>query len=332
MKSMEPHYLNDEEFRQTTTHLHMLIRQMETLPYPEVQEKVFEMLQALDRLHREGIWRLVNLLKLEGQTELIDRASEDEAIKTLLLLYDLLPGDPLLQVEKALDSIRPYLHTHGGEVEVLDVVDGVVHLSLVGSCQGCAGSDITLQRGIETVLREEFSGFKGIEVHEPPIQGRQAQGGLITFDEVASEAQPHVQPAAQAHAQPSGNRSLSAPVFKTVARLDSLPVGATLPVALENKNALLANVDGEIYAVGAQCPGSEYPLTFAKLEDAQITCPWHGEVFDVRSGKRMDDGQDPDRQRLPVYPVALQGNEVRIAVNVAPRPMRTDRGAEEKLG
>jgi Fe-S cluster biogenesis protein NfuA/nitrite reductase/ring-hydroxylating ferredoxin subunit len=266
--------LSDEEFQVAVRHLDTLVRQFEILPIPEVQEKVFEMLQAVDALHREGLSRLVALLRASGQEACLERAAEDEAIRTLLLFYDLLQGDPFLQAEKALDAIRPYIHSHGGEVELLDVQDGSVHLRLSGACHGCSGSTITLQRGIEQALREGLPGFQGIQVHPPETEiGRTQAGGLITFDELQTS------PAEES------SRRLKAPVFKTVARLDALPPGAMLPVALDGKRGLLANVDGEVYAIGADCPGTDFPLTFGKLEGARLTCSWHGEVFDVRSGK-----------------------------------------------
>lgn len=302
--------LTDEEFQGALHHLDTLIRQFESLPIPEVQEKVFEMLQVVDAVHREGLRRLVSFLQAAGQGDGVERAAEDMAVRTLLLFYDLLPGDPFLQAEKALDTIRPYIQSHGGEVELLDVVDGMVHLRLSGACQGCAGSSITLQRGVEQALNKGLPGFKGMQVHEPDTQFAQTQpGGLITFDEIQpAEAGPET-------------KKLNAPVFKTVARLDDLPPGSTLPVALDGRQALVANVDGEVYAVGAECPGTEYPLTFGELNGATLTCPWHGEIFDVRSGKCVEAGDQVAEQRLPVYPVALVGGEIRMAVNVAARQM-----------
>jgi Fe-S cluster biogenesis protein NfuA/nitrite reductase/ring-hydroxylating ferredoxin subunit len=301
--------LTDEEFQGALGHLDALVQGFESLPIPEVREKVFEMLQVIDAVHREGLERLVSFLNEQEEEGAVERAAEDSVIRTLLVFYDLLPGDPFLQAEKALDTVRPYIHSHGGEVELLEVVDGTVHLRLSGACQGCAGSAITLQRGVEQALSAGMPGFQGIEVHEAPAEfGKATPGGLISFDEV----QP-VQP----EARPKG---LNAPVFKAVARLDDLAPGKTLPVAAEGRQALLANVDGEVYAVGVECPGTEIPLTFGELDGARLTCPWHGEVFDVRSGKCVEAARE-EGQRIPVYPVAIVDGEIRLATNVAARPL-----------
>ncbi len=60
------------------------------------------------------------------------------------------------KVETALDRIRPVLQTDGGDVELVDVKDGVVSLRLTGACKGCPMATMTLRNGIERILREEL--------------------------------------------------------------------------------------------------------------------------------------------------------------------------------
>jgi Fe-S cluster biogenesis protein NfuA len=60
------------------------------------------------------------------------------------------------RVDQALDSIRPYIHSHAGDVNIVDVSDqGVVRLQMVGTCHGCAMSMLTLRLGIERILMEK---------------------------------------------------------------------------------------------------------------------------------------------------------------------------------
>ncbi len=67
------------------------------------------------------------------------------------------------QVEKILDEIRPGLQADGGDVELVDVVDGVVKVRLKGACAGCPMSQMTLSFGIERVLKEKVPGVKKVE-------------------------------------------------------------------------------------------------------------------------------------------------------------------------
>jgi len=59
------------------------------------------------------------------------------------------------KVETALDRIRPALQADGGDVELVDVHDGVVSLRLTGACKGCPMATMTLRNGIERILREQ---------------------------------------------------------------------------------------------------------------------------------------------------------------------------------
>jgi Fe-S cluster biogenesis protein NfuA len=59
------------------------------------------------------------------------------------------------KVEAALDQIRPALLADGGDVELVAINEGVVTLRLTGACGGCPMAAMTLQHGIERVLKEE---------------------------------------------------------------------------------------------------------------------------------------------------------------------------------
>ncbi|MEJ8545906.1 NifU family protein [Brevibacillus borstelensis] len=67
------------------------------------------------------------------------------------------------QVEEVLDKLRPYLQRDGGDVQLVDVEDGVVKLRLMGACGSCPSSTITLKAGIERALLEEIPGVKEVQ-------------------------------------------------------------------------------------------------------------------------------------------------------------------------
>ena len=73
-------------------------------------------------------------------------------------------SDLLTRVEKALDSIRPYLEADGGNVKVLDIVDGSVSLEFVGSCGTCPMSTMTFKAGVEEAIKRAVPEIKAIEV------------------------------------------------------------------------------------------------------------------------------------------------------------------------
>jgi Fe-S cluster biogenesis protein NfuA len=67
------------------------------------------------------------------------------------------------QVEKALEKIRPSLQADGGNIELIDVVDGLVKVKLTGACGGCPMSQMTLKMGVERVLKKEVPEVKSVE-------------------------------------------------------------------------------------------------------------------------------------------------------------------------
>lgn len=66
------------------------------------------------------------------------------------------------EVLEVLDKLRPFLQRDGGDVELVDVEDGIVKLKLVGACGSCPSSTITLKAGIERALLEEVDGIQEV--------------------------------------------------------------------------------------------------------------------------------------------------------------------------
>lgn len=252
---------------------------------------VAELATLVDTLEREGDERALLLLKL---VDAIHRPAlariaagdlDDPMARALLAMYDLADVDDEILAEEALDSVRPYIESHGGHVELLDVDGGDVHLQLGGACNGCAGSAMTLTRGIEEALRAHLPGFERVVAHAPPEPLQ-----LLQIDH------------------------LKRPVFVTASGVDDIPPGTTASVAVDGIGVLLANVEGELYAVRDACPVDGRSLGGGRLAGPILVCPWHNCAYDVRSGKRADDEQDA--AGLTVIPIAVQDGELKVAVNV----------------
>lgn len=67
------------------------------------------------------------------------------------------------KVQKIIDKIRPSLQADGGDVELIDVVDGIVTVKLQGACAGCPMSQMTLKNGIERLVKQELPEIKAVE-------------------------------------------------------------------------------------------------------------------------------------------------------------------------
>jgi nitrite reductase/ring-hydroxylating ferredoxin subunit len=242
--TLEQH-LTEAEFQVATQHLDALVQEFEALPLPDVQEKVFDLLQTVDAIHRAGLNRLIAFLRAYGHAELVERAAKDPIISTLLLLYDLVPADELTRAETALALVRPYIH----EPETTSSV-------------------------------------------QPNSGGREVIP-LIQAGQVAP-------------------RLIRQPVFKTVTRLAAVSAGMMKAFDVDGARILVANVEGEIYAVSNMCPGSMAPLDLGSFSPPIVVCPWHNEAYDIRTGKRVDGEDSP---RLSVLPIALVDDSIQVAVN-----------------
>jgi len=125
-----------------------LLDRLDALPDPTARETATATVQALVALYGEGLGRMVERL---GPAQLRALA-EDELVAHLLLLHGLHPVSVEQRVRGALANVRPYLESHGGDVELLEVADGVVRLRLQGSCHGCPASAMTLKQAIEQAV------------------------------------------------------------------------------------------------------------------------------------------------------------------------------------
>lgn len=63
------------------------------------------------------------------------------------------------QVHILIDKVRPYLQRDGGDIEIVNVEDGIVYVKMMGACDGCVAIDVTLKQGIETMLLENVPGI-----------------------------------------------------------------------------------------------------------------------------------------------------------------------------
>ncbi len=139
----------------------------------QARDRVFELLDHVDAVHRLAVTRLADGL---GE-RLSELRSEDPAVDWLFEAYGV-GVDDVGVASAALESVRPFVHEHGGEVEVLDVQHGVVSVRLLGSCSGCTSAAQTLRYGVEDALRANMPGFVAMDVapddgatpHAPPSQ------------------------------------------------------------------------------------------------------------------------------------------------------------------
>ena len=267
-----------------------LITALESHSDPRVRDQVAALLERVDAVHRTALTHLMSAIHGMAGEAFVNRLTADPAIRLLLMSYDLVAVDRKLQAEEALDGVRGHLHAHGIDVELLEVVGGVIYARL----HGLERSGLPLpavQRDLEQALRTGLLGFQEL---------------------ILGDRRPGVGPSALVSL--GGLQRARRPVYRTALAAEELPPGQMRGVDIEGSPILIVNVDGAFYAVANRCGESPLPLEFGTLVGAELTCSWHGCRYDVHSGRRLDGGPE----RLAVFPVAVEDGSIRVAVGVEP--------------
>src|SRR5271168_4946013 len=97
-------------------------------------ERAQQLVREVVGLYGAGLERIVQLSRDPGMTE---RLATDDLVASLLLVHGLHPHDLRRRVSDALDRVRPYLGSHGGDVHLLDIDGDTVQLQFAGSCKSC---------------------------------------------------------------------------------------------------------------------------------------------------------------------------------------------------
>jgi Fe-S cluster biogenesis protein NfuA len=136
-----------------------LLDEADALADPAARATALELVQELVDLYGEGLARVV----ARADDRLLESLVDDDLVAHLLLLHGLHPVALEVRVAGALDEVRPYLESHGGDVELLGIDEGVVRLRLQGTCNGCPSSTATLKLAIEEAIRKAAPDVEAIE-------------------------------------------------------------------------------------------------------------------------------------------------------------------------
>ena len=272
-----------------------LLAELEEFPDPHVREVALALLEAVMGVHRAGLSRILEMMRDHpGGDDFLRLMREDPVVASLLLSHDLMDSGAGLEdrVRAAVEKVRPYMQGHGGDVEVIEVRAGRVHLRLGGACDGCGFSENTLRLGIEQILRKEVPEAKEIVISRP-------------------RAKPEV-PAGSRRAHPPGVPAAIAGGhgWVRVASLDEMPEGTLRTVAADQVAVLLCAAYGRIYAFRDACPEGGGSMGAGTLIAFILKCPCHGLAFDVRSGRSLS-GRG---LMLEPLPSSWEGGQLRVAV------------------
>ena len=280
-----------------------LSEEVDRLPDARSRALAQELLGAVLELYGDGLERIMSAVDEAGEAGagIRERLAEDGAVASLLLIHDLYPVPLAERVQEALDSVRPYMESHGGDVELLGLEDDVARLRLQGSCEGCPASAATLELAISSALEEAAPDLNGIEVEglEDPHQ----RAAL----EISGAELPVIQSGPANGGGPAGG-----PAWHELnGELERIGEGAIAAFETGGRRLFAARVEGSLLAYLDQCPACGAEISGGELSDGVLACPGCGrQYFLPRAGRSLDD----ERLQLGPVPLLDSGGRMRVAL------------------
>lgn len=282
-----------------------LTAQVEQLPDPLARRISEDLVAAVIEMYGLGLTRIVEILDEGGEetAPISQQLADDGVVGSLMLIHDLYPVPIGERVNEALDNVRPYMESHGGNVELITLEDGVARIRLDGSCDGCPASSSTLELAIKTALDETAPDLLGIEVEG-------LEQDLLNPVMVSGTSLPMA-------AGGNGDAGIPAPPGASGwhplnGEVDGLGEDALARIEVDGTAIVVAKVEGSLLAYLDSCPSCKGSIAEAELDEGMLTCPGCARrYFLPRAGRSLDD------EKLHLGPVPLLASEdqgVRVAL------------------
>lgn len=249
---------------------------------------------AIEELNCEAFRRLIRMLREDPAcASRLNTVVRDPYVFGVLRFHGLVKEPLEHRVEKALEEVRPYLHKHGGDVELVAVTPpDTVDLRLVGSCHGCAASSQTFSEGVERAIRNHCPEVRQIrQVSQPPRRVESDGAQVVRF----------VSPFAKT---PEAG-------WAEICGLHEIPDGDMLARQVEGCALLLYRRGPTVSCVENACAHMGMPLDDGELRDGTLRCTHHGFTYRLDTGECLT---VPEVQ-LRVFDVSVRNASVWVRLH-----------------
>jgi Fe-S cluster biogenesis protein NfuA/nitrite reductase/ring-hydroxylating ferredoxin subunit len=263
-----------------------LVAQIDALPNSPARVLFQECLESVLAFYGHGLERILQLVANAGPDgqKIYHDLIHDNVVRGLLIIHDLHPVEIETRLRDALDKVRPYLRSHGGNVELISLTNDVARLRLQGTCKSCASSTVTLELAIRHAIEEACPDLIGFEVEGAPAQ---SAGATVA---------PHPQRAT--------------PNWIVIDHALQLDDEAGMSVRVGDLRLVICKVNGDLYAYRNNCPTCNMPLNTRMLDSGLLQCGL-GHQYDVRQAGRCPDNPNV---HLDPFPLLILDDVVKVAV------------------
>jgi Fe-S cluster biogenesis protein NfuA/nitrite reductase/ring-hydroxylating ferredoxin subunit len=267
-----------------------IVAQIDAMPNPAARALMQECMESVLGFYGDGIARMMELVKRSGigGQKAYDDLLHDNVVRGLLLIHGLHPHDLATRLREALDKVRPYMESHGGNVELLSLENDFARLRLQGSCKTCPSSAVTLELAVRSAIEESCPDLAGFEVE-----------GAIAAE--------------------TARQSYSRAEWIEIENARQLPDGGFVTSHADELPLFICRVNDRHYAYRDRCPACNVPLHLGSLQSGMITC-LEGHRFSV-----LDAGRSPDEPALHLdpFPLIEENGAIKVALasdSAAPKP------------
>ncbi len=256
-----------------------LVEKIESLATPDARAMLQECLESVLGFYGHGLERILEVVK-RNDRKAYDALLDDGPVRGLLLIHGLHPVDLTTRLNQALEKVRPYMKSHGGNVELIGLEDDVAKLRLQGHCESCPSSTVTLELAVREAIEEACPDLLGFEV-ENALAG-----------------------------EPKHRPNETRAEWEPLEGAGGIADGGLLAVHAGGVPLVVCKVGENLYAYRDHCPACNMPLHLGALAQGEIKCQL-GHVYDVRAaGRRLDNGGG----HLEPIPLLVRNGVTQVAI------------------
>lgn len=277
---------------------------------PVARNRAEQLVREVTDLYGAALERMLHTA-LTADPGLAERFAADDLIASLLLVHGLHPYPVDRRIAEALDGVRPYLGSHGGDVEFLGVNPGVggtvARLRFSGNCRGCPSSAATLELAIEDAVLAAAPEISSIEVVTATAESTAGPtAAVIPAQSLLTRVHANGPRHAEWHPAPA---------------LDDLVSGQVGGFRVAGTCVVACRIGDEFFAYHDRCAACGHTFAGAELADATLRCPQCGTGFDVvRAGMSVNSA---DLQLDPV-PVLIRDGAPAVALRAPARAVAAE--------
>lgn len=278
-------HLTEETFEKIARRVDRALENVEKLENADAKMHALGLKTAVEDFNKFALIKIVQKLKNDERGKgLLFELLDEPSVHALFTAHKIIKPDIGTKILRVLEFVKPYMQSHGGDVEFVKFENETAFVRLSGACNGCSQSAVTLREGVEESLKTHIPEVKRVEVvpNEPAP-------ALIQIESLKT--------------------SKTSGWIETL-KIEEIPDGKMKCFQTDTANILIVNFDKNLSAYRNECPHLGLPLDVGYLdsEEKMITCAGHGFKFDAVTGECLTAPQ----AQLEVFPLRVENGKIYV--------------------